>query len=164
MNLKSLCFLIPWSFFAIAVLITWFTNLEFNDRWLELLSIFIFTTGFPFVFFLNTSNSFTRKSLLISSFVLLGMTAMILRFQEFFYFGDGYKTQTVMYRLKSNPETRVEFQMEDVGAFGYNRRTVEITPCFYFFSRLREVDENAVYPAKWRYVDEEVNEIGFKGG
>jgi hypothetical protein len=165
MKLKSLFFIIPWSFFTAAVLITWFTNLEFNERWLKMLSTFIFTGGIPFVFILNTSKGRTRKALLlILSAVLLAATAVLVRISEVIHFGTGFKTQTVLYRMKSNPERRIEFQMEDVGALGYNRRTVEITPCFYFFSSWREVDENAVDTTKWRYVNEAVNEIGLKGG
>jgi hypothetical protein len=73
-----------------------------------------------------------------------------------------YKTQTVMYRSKTNPDIRIEFQMQDIGAFGYNERIIKISPG-YFFDSTQEIDVKEIDTLNWAKVDEYVNELGLKG-
>lgn len=131
MRLKSLFFVIPWSLISVLVLITWFSHLEFNERWLELICTFIFTSGVPIVFYLNSTRPRFSKTMLVLSFLLIIATTIVLRLKEFIHFGNGYVTQTVLYRKKSDPDVRIEFQMEDQGTLGTQMRTVKITPCFF---------------------------------
>ena len=62
-----------------------------------------------------------------------------------------------------NDQHRIEFQMQDVGAFGYNRRIVEVET-FLFIDFAEEIDTSQIDKSEWQRVDEYINEIGFKGG
>ena len=56
----------------------------------------------------------------------------------------------------------VEFQMQDVGALGYNKRTVEVFYLTPFFMITSEVPNDIDKRVEWIKVDKEVNELGLK--
>jgi hypothetical protein len=72
-----------------------------------------------------------------------------------------YCTQHIYYRLISNPSVTIELQMQDIGARGYNRRIVKVTPCRVYDSVVL-IDTNTIDKKLWKKVDEEVNELGLK--
>jgi hypothetical protein len=74
-------------------------------------------------------------------------------------FKSSCKTQTIIYRSKSDSATRIEFQMQDIGAFGYNSRTVKVSPG-YFFDSVQEIDIAGIDTLNWIKVDE----LELKGG
>ena len=55
----------------------------------------------------------------------------------------------------------VEFQMQDIGALGYNKRTVEViylTPLFMLTSEIpNDIDKRV----EWIKVDKDINELKF---
>jgi hypothetical protein len=79
------------------------------------------------------------------------------------YFSTGaWRTQTILYQNGHLTFKTIEFQMQDVGTFGYNKRTVEVfylTPLFMITS---EVPTDIDKRIEWVKVDEEVNELGLK--
>lgn len=73
-----------------------------------------------------------------------------------------WRTQDVLYKKRNNSFQKVEFQMQDVGALGYNRRTVKVlylTPLFVITSAIPVGIE---HDATWENVNEEVNELHLK--
>jgi hypothetical protein len=73
-----------------------------------------------------------------------------------------WRTQTILYQNGHLSFKTVEFQMQDVGAFGYNKRTVEVfylTPLFMITS---EVPNDIEKRVEWVKVDKDVNEFGLK--
>jgi hypothetical protein len=79
------------------------------------------------------------------------------------YFSMGaWRTQTILYQNRPLTCKTIEFQMQDVGTFGYNKRTVEVfylTPLFMITS---EVPTDIDKRIEWVKVDKEVNELGLK--
>jgi hypothetical protein len=79
------------------------------------------------------------------------------------YFSTGaWRTQTILYQNGHLTFKTIEFQMQDVGAFGYNKRTVEVfylTPLFMITS---EVPTDIDKRKEWVKVDKDVNELGIK--
>jgi hypothetical protein len=79
------------------------------------------------------------------------------------YFSTGaWRTQTILYQNGHLTYKTIEFQMQDVGTFGYNKRTVEVfylTPLFMITS---EVPTDIDKRIEWVKVDKEVNELGLK--
>lgn len=106
-----------------------------------------------------------RKSkilfLILSIFLLLALS--VLFFNPTGYLRSSYKTQTIIYRSKRNPNIRIEFQMQDIGAFGYKRRIVKISPG-YFFDSVQDIDLIDFDTLEWMKVNEDVNELKLKGG
>lgn len=73
-----------------------------------------------------------------------------------------WQTQTVLYKKRNSGFQKVEFQMQDVGALGYNRRTVKVfylTPFFIITSAVPSHIEN---DTAWENVNEDVNELQLK--
>ena len=73
-----------------------------------------------------------------------------------------WRTQTILYQNGHLSFKTVEFQMQDIGALGYNERTVEVfylTPLFMITS---EVPSDIDMRVEWIKVDKDVNELGLK--
>jgi hypothetical protein len=73
-----------------------------------------------------------------------------------------WRTQTILYQNGHLSFKTIEFQMQDVGALGYNKRTVEVfylTPLFIITS---EVPNDIEKRGEWVRVDKDVNEFGLK--
>jgi len=74
-----------------------------------------------------------------------------------------YKTQTIIYIHKNNPELSIEFQMKDIGALGYKRRVIKRDKSL-FFERKTEIDTAKIDLSNWRKVNIYKNELNLKGG
>jgi hypothetical protein len=92
------------------------------------------------------------------------MLAVILIFgpMKLSWASGAWHTETILYKKRNSSFQKVEFQMQDVGALGYNRRTVKVfylTPFFIITSAVPNGIEND--PA-WENVNEDVNELQLK--
>jgi hypothetical protein len=73
-----------------------------------------------------------------------------------------WRTQTILHQNRHLSFKTVEFQMQDVGALGYNKRTVEVfylTPLFMITSEVKSDIDKKV---EWIKVDKDINELGLK--
>lgn len=52
--------------------------------------------------------------------------------------------------------------MQDVGASGYNRRTVKVTYLTNFFMIIDLVEKDIDKHSEWIKIDKEINELGLK--
>jgi hypothetical protein len=77
--------------------------------------------------------------------------------------GSGWKTQEILYKSKTNPKDRIEYQMQDMGAFGYDERIVRVKEGWLFDS-VYPIDTSKINKSDWIEVNEYVNELGIKGG
>ncbi|MDX2361984.1 MAG: hypothetical protein QNK23_14335 [Crocinitomicaceae bacterium] len=73
-----------------------------------------------------------------------------------------WNTQDVLYQNGHLSFKKVEFQMQGVGAFGYNKRTVEVIYLTDFFMIVSSAENGDYNRAEWIKVDENVNELGLK--
>lgn len=73
-----------------------------------------------------------------------------------------WKTQTVLYQNGHLTYKKVEFQMQDIGALGYNKRTVEVIYLTNLFMIVNSVEKDIEERVEWIKVDREVNELGLK--
>jgi hypothetical protein len=101
---------------------TWFTSLEFNQEGVLILFNILTTSGLLIILFLTTRDKLKKRKLLLWAFLMIISTTIVLRVGSIFIFGSGFVTQELLYVHKGNKQRRIEFQMEDIGAFGYNRR------------------------------------------
>lgn len=75
------------------------------------------------------------------------------------YCSSTWKTQTIIYQNKLDKSNKVEYQMMDIGAFGYRRRTIEVNYITDWFFISKEV---GIYNSDWKKVTIEVNELKLK--
>ena len=73
-----------------------------------------------------------------------------------------WRTQTILYQNGHLSFKTIEFQMQDLGALGYNKRTVEVFYLTPFFMTTSEVANDIDKRVEWIKVDNEVSEIGIK--
>ena len=73
-----------------------------------------------------------------------------------------WRTQKFLYQNRHLSFKTVEFQMQDIGALGYNKRTVEVFYLTPFFMTTSEVPNDIDIKVEWVKVDKEVNELGLK--
>ena len=70
-----------------------------------------------------------------------------------------WRTQTILYQNKHLSFKTVEFQLQDVGALGYNKRTVEVIYLTPFFIITSEVTDDIDKRVEWEKVDKDINEL-----
>ncbi len=75
---------------------------------------------------------------------------------------SAWKTQKIIYQNGHLKFKRIEFQMQDIGAFGYNKRTVEVIYLTDLFMIVKPVEKDIDKRVEWIKIDKEVNELGLK--
>lgn len=153
-----------WLLITILNALTWITPLEYEYKLISYLMAIISICGFPLIIWLTTFDEKVRNKWRKITLLVFPLTILSIFVIDFFTWGGGFKTQDILFRSKKFSNITVEFQMEDIGAFGYNRRTVrviQLTPMLKWttFIEIDKIDLN-----EWMKVDEYVNELGLKGG
>lgn len=75
-----------------------------------------------------------------------------------------WKTQTVELINEKMTNHKVEFQMKDLGAFGYAKRTSEVVylSSYFYFVWAEKYDNRNFSENKWKRVNQDINEMGLK--
>lgn len=73
-----------------------------------------------------------------------------------------WQTQTILYQNGHLSFKTVEFQMQNIGNLGYNKRTVEVIYLTPLFIITREAPIDIDKRVEWIKIDREVNEMGLK--
>jgi hypothetical protein len=73
-----------------------------------------------------------------------------------------WRTQTILFQNGHLSFKTVEFQMQDIGALGYNKRTVEVIYLTPLFMLTSEVPNDIDKRVEWIKVEKDVNELGLK--
>jgi len=73
-----------------------------------------------------------------------------------------WRTQTILYQNGHLTFKKVEFQMQDIGALGYNKRTVEVIYLTPLFMLTSEVPNDIDKRVEWIKVDKDINELNLK--
>ena len=79
----------------------------------------------------------------------------------FYTIFSSYKTQTIVYIHKNNPELSIEFQMKDIGALGYKKRIIKRNKKV-FFNQEVVIDTSKIDLSKWKKVNINKNELNLK--
>jgi len=113
-------------------------------------------------------NLFVRKSkrwnilLVVTAIIIISSFSIVVSrssFLGYLFSTESWNTQTVLYEHGHFGFKRIEFQMQDVGALGYNRRYVKVTYITNWFMVTEEVDPEKNFGAEWTKVHKNVNEL-----
>ncbi len=118
----------------------------------------------PLSFFSILFSCFSFKKISIRFIVSLLPTIAIIQILSFgivrsVFVSSAWKTQYIYYQNKFDSSKKVEYQMMDIGAFGYRRRAVEVNYITDWFFLSKEV---GVYNSDWKKTTIEVNELKLK--
>jgi len=81
---------------------------------------------------------------------------------KFIFSTGAWRTQTILYQNGHFSFKTVEFQMQDIGALGYNKRTVEVFYLTPLFMITNEIPNDIDKKVEWVKVDKDVNELELK--
>ena len=109
---------------------------------------------------LSFSKSILRKG--IPMLAIIGL--LFLNPLRIIFNTSAWKTQTVALVNGKMTNHKVEFQMKDIGTFGYAKRKAEV---IYFSEHFyivwaKKYDERNFSGHQWKRVDEDINEMGLK--
>lgn len=109
---------------------------------------------------LNFSKSILRKGILMLTIIGL----LFLNPRRIIFNTSTWKTQTVALVNEKMTNHKVEFQMKDIGAFGYAKRTAEV---IYFSKHFyivwaEKYDERNFSEHPLKRVNQDINEMGLK--
>lgn len=111
---------------------------------------------------------YQKKRISRISFSLLSAALLVLMIVldpvDIVFSSSAWKTQTVLYEHEKDGDKRIEFQLQDVGSLGYNRRTVIVTDFLYIFRLVQPYDDSKEPGADWVRVDRALKQQDLKGG
>lgn len=81
---------------------------------------------------------------------------------KFLFSTGAWRTQTILYQNRHLSFKTVEIQMQDFGALGYNKRTVEVFYLTPLFIITCEVSNDIDKKIEWVKVDKDFNELELK--
>jgi len=140
------------------------TSFEIKNQAIKSFTYFGLMVLTPMTLVWNLWTLKMRKWKIISSILptiaLIGI--MIIGPMKIMFSSGSWKTQTVLYQNGHLTFKKVEFQMQDVGTLGYNKRTVEVICLTDLFMIVSPVEKDIDERDEWIKVDKEVNELGLK--
>ena len=154
--------LIIWLIVTIIIFGEILTSLEITNSYIKYLSILIFIYGI--INFVSYKISWLRKKSFMISLIIFGVILLTKYFTDF---RGEWKTQTIILQNRENINRTIEFQLQDKGALGFNRRTIDRTKIIPFLSLINEIKESDLIEfdkLKWNEVNIDINGQNFKGG
>ena len=143
---------IIYCFAVLLFLLDCFTGFDIKNQTLKSFVFFTFLIGTPAIFLWNL---FTLRIILILYPILFLVLIIIVDPMRILLTTSVWKTITIGYEHKHNSCKTIEYQMQDIGALGFNRREVEVinlTPLFRVARELpNDIDEN-----EWILVNKQV--------
>lgn len=140
------------------------TSFEIKSQAIKSFTYFGIMILTPLALIWNLWNFKSRKWKVIGSTIptltLIGI--LIIGPLRIVFSASAWKTQKVIYQNGHLNFKKVEFQMQDVGTFGYNKRTVEVIYLTDLFMIVSPVEKDIDDRVEWIKVDKEINELGLK--
>jgi hypothetical protein len=147
---------------SFVLIATWTTDIEITNGLVKNGFIYMFIFGLIQIITAKLHWTWTKK-LMTST----GVFGLYLIFHLFTDWRGDWKTQTKHFQNNLHSNRTIEFQMQDKGALGYNRRTVDRIKLFPFISWIKILtpeDVENIDSLTWDKVDIGTNELKLRGG
>ena len=141
-----------------------FTSFEIKNQLIKSFTFFGFLILSPVVLIWNFLNLKTFRNKFITSILPILSIITILKISptKIIFHSSTWKTQKILYQNGHLNFNKVEFQMQDIGALGYNKRTVEVIYLTDLFMIVKPVIDDINQRVEWIKVNQEINELGLK--
>jgi hypothetical protein len=105
-----------------------FTYFEIKNQFIRSLCILSLLVSIPFIFIWNLFILKPNKTKILGLILptLIVIVISIIGPMKIIYSLTAWKTQTILYQNGHLRFNRIEYQMKDLGALGYNRRTIQV--------------------------------------
>jgi len=87
---------------------------------------------------------------------------LIINPMKILFSSGSWHTQSILYQSRHSRDKTIEYQMQDIGALGYNERTVEVQYLTPYFMIVKVIPSRAPNVSDWIPVEKDVNELGLK--
>ena len=140
------------------------TTFDIKSQSVKYFIYFGFLLLTPFMLIWNLLYLKQKASKIIGTFLPVSAIIFILVIGplQFLFSIGAWKTQTILFEHKNHSFKTIEFQMQDVGALGYNNRTVQVLYLTPLFMITDNVPIDLQRKQEWCKVEIEVNEQGLK--
>jgi len=140
------------------------TSFDIRSQTLKSVVYFGLLIGTPLTLVWNAIVLKTRNRKIIWTILPAAVLTMILIVgpMKFIFSTGAWRTQTILYQNGHFSFKTVEFQMQDIGALGYNKRTVEVFYLTPLFMITNEIPNDIDKKVEWVKVDKDVNELELK--
>ena len=140
------------------------TSFDIKNQILKSFVYFGFLIGTPTILLWNLFVIKTKTKRIIGTVypTIFLILIFVVNPMKILFSSGAWRTQTILYQNGHLSFKTVEFQMQNIGGLGYNRRTVEViylTPLFILTS---EVPNDIDKRVEWIKVEKDVNELGLK--
>jgi hypothetical protein len=137
------------------------TSFDIKNQFLKSFVYAGFLIGTPTILLWNLFSTKTKTKRIIG--IVYPAIFLILIFVvnplKILFSSGAWRTQEILYENASLSFKKVEFQMQDIGALGYNRRTVQVTYLTPLFIITSEVPNDINKRVEWTKVKKDVNEL-----
>jgi hypothetical protein len=141
-----------------------FTAFDIKSQILKSSIYFGFLIGMPIVLILNLfsiKSSIGKIIGVIYSIIFLILIAVISP-MTIWLSSSVWRTQTILYQNQHLSFKTIEFQMQDIGARGYNKRLVEVVHITPLFMLTSDIPNNIANQPQWTKVNKNMNELELK--
>ncbi len=155
---------IIYSLTVVLFLMDGLTSFDIKKQVLKSFVYFSFLIGTPIILLWNLFVIKTKTKRIIGAIYPTVFLVLILfvKPMKILFSTSAWRTQTILYQNGHLSFKTIEVQMQDVGASGYNKRTVEVIYLTPFFIITNEVSSDIDKRVEWIKVDKEINELGLK--
>lgn len=138
------------------------TSFDIKNQFLKSFVYFGFLIGTPTILLWNLFSIKTKTKRIIGIVypTILLVLILVVNPLTILFSSGAWRTQEILYQNGHLSFKTVEFQMQDIGARGYNKRTVEVIYLTPLFMLTSEVPNDIDKRVEWIRVDKEVNELG----
>ena len=166
MNKKAISLLLNLTFISVVLLffLDSLTDFDIKNQFIKSFVYFGILILTPVVLLWNFRVIKEKKWQKAGRFVPVFVLGALLFMEplRFFSASRSWKTQIIILQDKHSSTHKIEFQLQDMGARGYNKRTVEVQYLTDFFMIAHPVARNFVADENWLKIDKVVNELNLK--
>lgn len=156
--MKTLLLCLLFLLSAALLLLNRYTDLYINNSMVHFALLLFAAIAFIFIVGQIFGKLKTRKSRLLT-IVIIGVLCSL---KSFLTWGGDWKTQTILYRNKSNDKKTIEFQMRgDRFSFGYKKRVINRLKLFPSIDWTTDIDTSKIDHKQWKKINQYVNEMKF---
>lgn len=141
-----------------------FTAIDVKSQILKSSIYFGFLIGTPIVLIWNlfSIKSIIGKVLGVVYPILFLILIAIMNPMTILLSSSVWQTQTILYQNNHLKFKTIEFQMQDIGARGYNKRLVEVIQVTPLFMLTSDAPNNIANQPEWHKVNKDINQIRLK--
>ncbi|MBX2930881.1 MAG: hypothetical protein KF781_02910 [Chitinophagaceae bacterium] len=149
---------------ALLFLLDGLTSFDIKSQFLKSFVYFGFLIGTPTILLWNLFSIKTKNKRIIGIVypTLFLILIFVVNSMKISFSSGSWRTQAILYQNGHLTFKKVEFQMQDIGALGYNKRIVEVIYLTPLFMLTSEVPNDIDKRVEWIKVDKDINELYLK--